>query len=364
MKPFLRSAVNLGLAGLLAVGLVSLFGCNSGGPVVPDSVKRGDKINLNGAGSTFVFPMMSKWTALYDSVNPKVRVNYQSIGSGGGIRQVIAKTVDFGATDGPMTDEQLEEAKEPVLHIPVIMGAVVPAYNLATDKQIKFSGPVLADIFLGKIKKWNDPSLAKLNPGVKLPNQPIVVVHRADGSGTTYIWVDYLAKVSPEWKKEVGVATSVKWPAGLGGKGNEGVAGQIKRTPGALGYVELIYALQNKINFGPIKNRAGDFVKASAKSVSAAGAATAADIPPDLRVSITDAPGEGAYPVSGFVWVIVDAEQGSKAKGKATADFIWWVIHDGQKAAKPLDYAAIPPSVVKLAETKVKEMKYNGQPLK
>jgi len=347
--------------GLVVVLGLTVFGCTTGGPVTPENGGAGKKISLNGAGSTFVFPMMSKWSAMYDAVKPGVRVNYQSIGSGGGIRQVMAGTVDFGATDGPMTDEQLKEAGKPVLHIPVVMGAVVPVYNISVSKAIRFSGPVLADIFLGKIKKWNDPALVKLNPGVKLPDQDILVVHRADGSGTTYIWVDYLAKVSPEWKEKVGVATSVNWPVGLGGKGNEGVAGQVKRTPGSIGYVELVYALQNKMAFGPVQNRAGEFIKASAAAVSAAGAGAAKSIPPDLRVSITDAPGKGAYPVSGFVWVLAYADQENKVRGQAVTDFLWWVIHDGQKAAKPLDYSRIPDDVVKMAEGKIREIKYKGK---
>lgn len=349
---------------LIVAMAAGAFGCGPGKSVVPNTNGGGaGNIKLNGAGSTFVFPMMSKWSALYDSVKPGVQVNYQSIGSGGGIRQVTAKTVDFGATDGPMTDGQLQEAKKPVLHIPVVMGAVVPAYNLPGNPTVNFSGPVLADIFLGKIKKWNDPALVALNPGVKLPDRPIVVVHRADGSGTTYIWVDYLAKVSAEWKSKVGVATSVNWPVGLGGKGNEGVAGQVKRTPGTLGYVELIYALQNKITFGSVKNSAGQYIKASAASVSAAGAGAADTIPADLRVSITDAPGAGAYPISGFVWALAYTGQGDQKRGQALTDFLWWVIHDGQKATKPLDYAPLPDEVVKMAEEKVKEMNYKGKPL-
>jgi len=364
MNRFSRRPVKrLALAMVLVVSLgLMLFGCTSPAPVTPGTGGAGKQVKLNGAGSTFVFPMMSKWSALYDSVKPGVQVNYQSIGSGGGIRQVIAKTVDFGATDGPMTGEQLQEAKKPVLHIPVVMGAVVPAYNLPGNIAVRFSGPVLADIFLGKIKKWNDPALVALNPGLNLPDQPIVVVHRADGSGTTYIWVDYLSKVSPDWKAKVGVATSVNWPVGLGGKGNEGVAGQIKRTPGSLGYVELVYALQNKITFGAVKNQAGRYIKGSAASVSAAGAGVANAIPADLRVSITDAPGPGAYPISGFTWMIAYAGQENRQSGQALTDFLWWVIHDGQKAAGPLDYARLPDQVVKLAEGKIKEMNYKGKP--
>lgn len=343
---------------LLAVSLAAA-GCKQGAPVKPNSGSQsGNQIYIDGAGSTFVFPLMSKWSSLYDNVKPNVRINYQSIGSGAGIQQLTAKTVSFGATDGPMSDEQLKAAGQPVLHIPVAMGAVVPAYNLPVKQTLKFSGPVLADIFLGKITKWNDPALAKLNPGVKLPNRQIVTVHRADGSGTTYIWVDYLAKVSQDFKDKVGVATAVSWPSGLAAKGNEGVSGQIRQTSGSIGYIELVYATQNKIQFGSVQNKEGQFIKGSAASVSAAGAGAVKTIPADLRVSITDTPGKGAYPISGFTWLLVYANQTNREKGEALADFIQWVIHDGQSAAKPLDYARIPAEVVKLAEGKVKEIKY------
>jgi phosphate transport system substrate-binding protein len=256
-------------------------------------------MQINGAGATFPYPIYSKWFAEYTKVKPTVQINYQSIGSGGGIRQLTNQTVFFGATDGPMTNDQLQAAPGKILHFPTVLGADVPVYNIPNvSAELKFTGPVLADIFLGKITKWNDPAITKLNPGVTLPGSDITVVHRSDGSGTTYIWVDYLAKVSEEWKKKVGVATSVNWPTGIGGKGNEGVAGLVTQSPGSIGYVELIYALQNKIKYGSVQNMAGEFVTASEQSVTAAAAEAAAKMPADFRVSITNAGGKGVYPIS------------------------------------------------------------------
>ena len=261
---------------------------------------------INGAGATFPYPIYSKWFSEYNKLHPTVQINYQSIGSGGGIRQVTNQTVFFGATDGPMTNEQLLAAPGKILHFPTVLGADVPVYNIPGVKaELKFSGAVLADIFLGKITKWNDRAIAALNAGVKLPDTDITVVHRSDGSGTTYIFVDYLAKVSPEWKSKVGVATSVNWPVGVGGKGNEGVAGLVTQTPGAIGYVELIYALQNKISYGAVQNMAGEFMRASVESVTAAAAEAAAKMPADFRVSITNAPGKGVYPISSFTWLLL-----------------------------------------------------------
>jgi phosphate transport system substrate-binding protein len=299
---------------------------------------------INGAGATFPNPIYSKWFSEYNKLHPDVRINYQPIGSGGGIRQLTNQTVFFGATDGPMTDQQLEAAPGPILHLPTVLGAVVPVYNLRGVDDLKFTGPVLADIYLGKIKKWNDPALTRLNAGVTLPATDIAVVHRSDGSGTTYIFVDYLSKVSPEFKKTVGVNTSVNWPAGVGGKGNEGVAGLVSQTPGAIGYVELIYALQTDIAFGAIQNAAGEFVKASPDSVTKAAAG--ATIPDDFRVSITNAPGSGAYPVSSFTWLLVYEKPTDRAKAKAMVDFVRWAITDGQKFATELGYAPLPPNVV------------------
>jgi phosphate transport system substrate-binding protein len=306
-------------------------------------------VRINGAGATFPNPIYSKWFSEYGKANSSIQINYQSLGSGAGIRQITEQTVDFGATDGPMTDDQLRAAPGKILHFPTVLGAVVPIYNIPNvTAELKFSGAVLADIFLGKITKWNDPAIAKLNEGTNLPATDITVVHRSDGSGTTYIWVDYLAKASPEFKKRVGIATAVNWPAGVGGKGNEGVAGLVKQTPGSLGYVELIYALQNKIAYGSVQNMAGEFAKASVQSVTAAAAAAAGQMPPDFRVSITNAPGKGVYPISSFTWILLYETPKDKAKGKAMVDFMKWALTDGQKYAGDLGYAPLPEAVVKL----------------
>jgi phosphate transport system substrate-binding protein len=306
-------------------------------------------MRINGAGATFPYPIYSKWFSEYNKLHADVQINYQSIGSGGGIQQVTKQTVFFGATDGPMTADQLTAAPGKIMHFPTVLGAVVPVYNLPNVKaELKFSGPVLADIFLGKITKWNDPAIAKLNAGVTLPASDITVAHRADGSGTTYIWVDYLAKVSPEWKSKVGVATSVNWPTGVGGRGNEGVAGLVTQTPGAVGYVELIYALQNKIAYGAVQNAAGEFLKASVPAVTAAAAAAATQMPADFRVSITNAPGKGVYPISSFTWLLLYENAKDKAQAKTMVDFMKWALTDGQKFAADLGYAPLPEAVVKL----------------
>jgi len=304
---------------------------------------------INGAGATFPNPIYSKWFSEYNKLKPDVRINYQPIGSGGGIRQITAQTVFFGATDGPMTQEQTLAAPGKILHLPTVLGADVPVYNLpGVSGEIKFSGIVLADIFLGKITKWNDPALVKLNPAAKLPATDITVVHRSDGSGTTYIWVDFLAKVSPEWKKKVGVATSVNWPTGVGGKGNEGVAGLVQQVPGSIGYVELIYALQNKIAYGAVQNLAGEFLRASVQSVTAAAAGAAAKMPADFRVSITNAEGKGAYPISSFTWLLLYENPKDKAQSKVMVEFMKWALTDGQKYAAELGYAPLPQEVVKM----------------
>jgi len=273
--------------------------------VVLSTVAFGQKVQINGGGATFPYPIYSKWFSDYNKLHPNVEINYQSQGSGFGIQQIQKQTVFFGATDGPMTPEQLQAAPGKVLHFPTVLGADVPVYNIGSNVELKFTGPLLADIFLGKITKWNDPAIAKVNAGAMLPNTDITVVHRSDGSGTTYIWVDFLSKVSPEWKSKVGVATSVNWPTGVGGKGNEGVSGLVKQTPGAIGYVELIYALQNKIAFGPVQNMEGVFVGASTKSVTAAAASAVKAMPADFRVSITNAPGKDSYPISSFTWILL-----------------------------------------------------------
>ena len=315
-------------------------------------------IQINGAGATFPYPIYSKWFSEYNKLHPNVRINYQSIGSGGGIRQLLNQTVFFGATDGPMTDEQLKSAPGAILHLPTVLGAVVPVYNIpgVTD-ELKFTGPLLADMYLGKVKKWNDPAIAKLNPGVKLPVTDITVVHRSDGSGTTYIFMDYLSKISPEFKTTVGVNTSVNWPVGVGGKGNEGVSGLVSQTPGSIGYVELIYALQTKIPFGAVQNAAGEFVKASVDSVTKAAAAAAANMPADFRVSITNAEGAGSYPISSFTWILLYENPTDKAAAKATVDFMHWALTDGEKYAADLGYAPLPDSVVKLEEAALQKIK-------
>jgi phosphate transport system substrate-binding protein len=305
---------------------------------------------LNGAGATFPYPMYSKWFTEYHRLHPDVQINYQSIGSGGGIRQVTAGTVDFGATDGPMTDAQLSSAKSKIYHIPTVLGAVVPAYNIKEYKgaELKFSGETLANIFLGRISNWNDAAIAKDNPGVDLPNLPIIVVHRSDGSGTTFVWVDYLSKISSDWQSQVGRGTSVRWPVGIGAKGNEGVAGMVRQMDGAMGYIELIYAEQNKIPHGAVKNTAGEYVKASLDSTTKAAAG--AKIPSDYRVSITNAPGKGVYPVSSFTWLLVPEKNADATKQKTLKDFLNWMVTDGQKLTAQLTYAPLPPEVA----TKVK----------
>jgi phosphate transport system substrate-binding protein len=311
---------------------------------------------LNGAGATFPNPMYSKWFSEYHKLHPEVQINYQPIGSGGGIRQVLSGTVDFGATDGPMTDDMLKEAKFKILHLPTVLGADVPAYNVpGVSGEVKFTPEALAGIFRGKITKWNDKALTSANPGVNFPDKDIIVVHRSDGSGTTYIWTDYLSKVSKDWESQVGKGTSVKWPIGLGGKGNEGVAGSIRQLQGSIGYVELIYAVQNNIAYGSVKNSAGNFVKASLDSVTAA-AASAPKMPADFRVSITNAPGKDAYPISSFTWLLIPEQSKDSAKGKILADFLSWMVTDGQKMATALSYAPLPDSVVQKEKDAIKQV--------
>jgi len=307
------------------------------------------RLQINGAGATFPNPIYSKWFSEYNKLHPNVEINYQSLGSGAGIRQLSNQTVFFGATDGPMTADQLLAAPGKILHFPTVLGAVVPVYNIpGLSAQLKFTGGLLADIYLGKVTKWNDPAIAKLNPGTNLPGTDITVVHRSDGSGTSYIFVDYLAKLSPEWKQKVGVATAVNWPAGVGGKGNEGVSGLVTQTPGSIGYVELIYALQNKVSYGAVQNGAGEFVTATVEAVSLAAAEAAKSMPADFRVSITNAPGKGVYPISSFTWLLLYENPKDKAQSKAMVDFLKWALTDGQKFAPDLGYAPLPESVVKL----------------
>jgi phosphate transport system substrate-binding protein len=325
---------------------------------LPAASVEAQKIQINGAGATFPYPIYSKWFSEYNKLHPEVEINYQSIGSGGGIRQLTNQTVFFGATDGPMTSDQLFSAPAPILHLPTVLGADVPVYNIpGVDEQLKFTGPLLADIFLGKITKWNDPAIQTLNPSVKLPASEITVAHRSDGSGTTYIWVDYLAKVSPEWKQRVGVATAVNWPVGVGGKGNEGVAGLVKQTPGSIGYVELIYAKQNKIDYGSVRNMDGEFLVASLDSITAAAAAAAKAMPKDFRVSITNAPGNGVYPISSFTWILLYESPKDKQRSKIMVDFMKWALTEGQKFAGELGYAPLPQEVVALEMEALKRIK-------
>jgi phosphate transport system substrate-binding protein len=302
-------------------------------------------LTINGAGATFPYPIYSKWFDEYQKSHPDVRINYQSIGSGGGIKQLSAQTVFFGASDGPMTDEQLKSAPGPILHFPTVLGGVVPVYNVpGVTQPLRFSGPVLADIYLGKITRWNDPAIAQLNPGVALPVTDIAVVHRSDGSGTTYIFCDFLSKVSPDFKQKVGVATSVSWPAGVGAKGNEGISGLVQQTPGAIGYVELIFALQNKIPYGSVQNKSGQFVTASLESVTAAAAGVT--MPDDFRVSITNPDAADAYPIASFTWMLLYQHPTDKVRGKTMVEFLKWALADGQKFAPSLGYAPLPQPVI------------------
>ena len=312
---------------------------------------------LSGAGATFPYPMYSKWFSEYSKSHSGVEINYQSIGSGGGIRQVTAGTVDFGASDMPMTDKQLQDSKTKILNLPTVLGADVPAYNLpGVTGEVKFTPEVLAGIFMGKISKWNDKAITSANPGVNFPDKDIIVVHRSDGSGTTFIWTDYLSKVSPEWKGQVGSDTSVKWPVGLGNKGNEGVSGLIRQMSGSIGYVELIYAVQNNIPYGSVRNSAGNFIKASLESVSAA-AASAPKMPPDFRVSITNAPGKDAYPIASFTWLLIPLPSKDPAKGKILNDFLNWMVTDGQKMTAALSYAPLPDNVVAKEKEAIKQVR-------
>lgn len=319
------------------------------------------QVLINGAGATFPYPLYSKWFDAYAKVNPAVRFNYQSIGSGGGQTQLLNRTVDFGASDAPMADAALAKAPEKILHFPTVMGAVVITYNLpGASVPLKLTGPLVADIWAGKISKWNDKAIASLNPGVALPDQDITVCHRSDGSGTTYIFSDYLSKVSPDWDKAVGKGTSVKWPAGLGGKGNEGVSALVQQTPGAIGYVELIYAITNKMPYATLQSRDGGWVVPSLDSVTAAAAADASDIPADFRVSITNAPGKNSYPLSSFTYLLVYEHQSNAAKGKALVEFLRWMLTDGQKYAPPLEYAPLPSALIGREQAQIQKIVLPG----
>jgi phosphate transport system substrate-binding protein len=315
-------------------------------------------MQINGAGATFPAPIYTKWFSEYNKLHSNIQVNYQPIGSGAGVRQLTARTVFFGASDQPMTNDQQLAAPGKVFHFPTVLGAVVPVYNLpGVNAELKFTGAMLADIYLGKITKWNDPAIAKANPGVNLPGTDITVVHRSDASGTSYIFTDFLAKLSPEWKQKVGVNGNVNWPTGVGGKGSEGVTGVVTQTPGSISYVELVYALQNKIAYGSVQNMAGEFTKGTVQSVTAAAAAAAGQMPADFRVSITNAPGKGVYPISSFTWLLLYESPQDKGQSKAMVDFMKWALTDGQKYCADLGYAPLPDAVVKLEMAQLAKIK-------
>jgi len=343
-----------------AIGfLFAAIACNNNGGSGSASV------SLQGAGATFPAPLYQKWLSEYGNLHSNVKIDYQSIGSGGGIKQLKEQTVDFGASDSPMSDADLKAAPGEIVHIPTVLGAVVITYNLESVKQpLRFSSEVLADIFLGKIKKWNDPKIAADNPGVTLPANDITVVHRSDGSGTSAVFTDYLSKVSAEWKEKVGAGVSPSWPTGIGGKGNEGVTGQVKNTPNTIGYVELAYAAKNKLPVAHIKNAGGAFIEPTIDAVTAAASASATSMPDDLRISITNAEGAQAYPISSYTYILVYKNQKDAAKGKALMDFLWWGIHDGEGFAKDLQYAPLPADVVKRAEAKINSVTSGGVALR
>ena len=344
------------LAGFLAALVVSFA-------VVSPSVAA-DPLTINGAGATFPYPLYSKWFYEYSNANPGVRFNYQSIGSGGGIKQITAGTVDFGATDAPMSDEEMKALPGPILHIPTAIGAVVVVYNLeGVEGGLKLTPDVLANIYLGKITRWNDPKIAELNKTVTLPNADIVVSHRSDGSGTTDIFTNYLATVNADWRAKVGRGKSVNWPAGLGGKGNEGVAGVVKQTPGAVGYVELAYAKQNKMKVASLRNKEGNFVAPTLEATSAAAAGVAKSMPDDFRVSLVDAPGKDSYPIAGLTWLLVYKDQKDAAKGKALVQFLKWAMKDGQKMEAALDYAALPIAVAERVDKALRQISSGGKSL-
>jgi phosphate transport system substrate-binding protein len=335
------------------------FGCsgNSGGGA--------GVVRLQGAGATFPNPLYQKWLSEYGKINQNLRMDYQSIGSGGGIKQIQEQTIDFGASDAPMKDDDLKKAPGDILHIPTVLGAVVLTYNLASVKQpLRFAPETIADIFLGKIKRWDDEKIKADNPNVQLPASDITVVHRSDGSGTSAVFTDYLSKVSAEWKEKVGTGTSPQWPVGLGGKGNEGVTGQVKQTPNTIGYVELAYAVKNNLPVALIRNASGNFIEPTLDTVTAAAAETVSTTPEDLRVSITNAAGAQAYPISSYTYILVYKEQKDAAKGKVLVDFLWWGIHDGEKFAKELLYAPLPAEIVKRTEAKINSITSGGKPLR
>lgn len=354
------------LVALAASFALFMFACDAPQPVGKggDAGTSGGAVRLQGAGATFPMPLYQKWVSEYGKANPSIKIDYQSIGSGGGIKQTQERTVDFGATDKPMSDEELKAAQGEVLHIPTALGAVVITYNLqGINEPLKFSPATIADIFLGKIKKWDDAAIKADNPGVALPSADIGVVHRSDGSGTSAVFTDYLTKVSNEWKEKVGTGTSPSWPTGQGGKGNEGVTGAVKQQPNTIGYVELVYAEQTKLPIALIKNAAGNFVKPSLESVTAAAAEALPTTPEDLRVSITNASGANVYPISSYTYILVYKDQKDAVKGKALVDFLWWATHDGEGFANALSYAPLPKEVIARVETKLNSITSGGQPL-
>ncbi|MEW5952587.1 MAG: phosphate ABC transporter substrate-binding protein PstS [Bacillota bacterium] len=358
-----RSA--LGVVLLVVAVALSTAGCG----LNREDPARGDrdlekKVLLTGAGASFPYPLYSHWIYEYSKLHDNVKINYQSMGSGAGIEQITKQVIDFGGTDAPMSDEQLREAPGEILHIPTVIGAVAIIYNLPeVTPKIRFTPEILADIYLGKIKKWNSPELVTVNPGLNLPERDIVVVRRSDGSGTTNIFTDYLSTVSPEWKRQVGKGTAVQWPAGMGAKGSEGLTRQVQATSGSIGYVELSYALLNKLSYGMVRNSAGNFIEPTIESTTAAAAGAAPFMPPDLRVSIVNPLGEKAYPIAGYTYILVYREQSDPVKGQALARFLWWAIHDGEEMAATLRYAPLPPEVVKKVEKKLQSMNSSGKKL-
>jgi phosphate transport system substrate-binding protein len=359
--PSLWRSPRIAFATVLTSFALLALACSGGG--APGGA--GGKLNLQGAGATFPNPLYQKWVSEYGKLHPNVLIDYQSIGSGGGIKQIQAQTVDFGASDAPMSDADLKATQGEIIHIPTVLGAVVVTYNVASISQpLQLSPEVIADIFLGKIKKWDDEHIKKDNPGVNLPAGDITTVHRSDGSGTSFVFTDYLSKVSTEWKEKVGTDKSPKWPVGQGGKGNEGVTGQIKQQPNTIGYVELAYAVQNNLPVALIRNASGKFIDASIDAVTAAAASASAQTPEDLRVSITNSAGENAYPISSYTYILAYKDQKNADKGKALVDFLWWGIHDGEQFAKGLQYAPLPAEIVTRAEAKINSITSGGKPLR
>ena len=370
----LKGKKMLFLLSMVLLLVVAVVGCGgteksneskqSAEPKVEQKAEPKQEVVLSAGGASFPYPLYSKWIDVYTKENPNIKLDYQSIGSGGGIKGILAKTFDFAGSDAPMKDEELAKASGEILHIPTVMGAVVVTYKIpGVTESIKLTSDTVADIFLGKITKWNDSRLTELNPDVKLPAKDIVVVHRSDGSGTTNTFTDYLAKVSSEWKEKVGKGKSVEWSTGLGAKGNEGVAGQISQTEGSIGYVELAYAVENKLPYAKLKNKAGYFVEPSLDTTSEAAAGALANMPEDMRVSITDSPGENAWPIATFTYLLIYKNQDDPVKGKATLDFAWWAIHEGESYAKDLLYAPIPANLVEKLEGKLKSVTHNGEPI-